>query len=39
MILCTGLHITTTNAGQWSNSLKFRGNIKCIVANGQMIMY
>ena len=38
-ILCTGLPITTTIAGKQLNSLIFHGNIKCIIANGQTIIY
>ena len=38
MIQCTGLPIATTIAGQWSNSLIFHDNIKCITANGLTII-
>ena len=39
VILCTNLPITTTIAGQWLNILIFHDDIKCITANGQMIIY
>ena len=39
VILCTGLSITTILAGEWLNSLIFHGDIKCITANGWMIIY
>ena len=38
-ILCTGLPITTTIAGQWLNSSIFHANIKFIIANGQTIIH
>ena len=38
-ILCMGLPITITIAGQWLNSLKFHYNTKCITANGEMMIY
>ena len=37
-ILCTGLHITTTIAGEWLNSLIFHNNNKCITPNEQMMI-
>ena len=37
MIVCMDLPITTTNAGQWSNSLIFHENIKC--TDGQTKIY
>ena len=37
-ILCTDLPITTTIAGEWLISLIFYDDIKCITANGQMII-
>ena len=37
-ILSMGLPITTTLAGEWLISLIFHGNIKCITANGWMII-
>ena len=38
-IVCTGLPITTTIAGQWLNGLIFHHSIKCITAIGQAIIY
>ena len=37
-ILCMGLPITTTIAGEWLSSLIFSGNNKCITVNGQTII-
>ena len=34
-----GLLVTTTLAGEQSNSLIFHDNIKCITANGHMIIF
>ena len=34
-ILCMGLPITTTIAGEWLNSLIVHDNIKCITTNGK----
>ena len=39
MILCTGLPISTSFAGEWFNSLIFHGDIKFITLNGWMIIY
>ena len=39
MVLCTGLPITATLAGEQLNSLIFHGDINCITANGQMDIY
>ena len=39
MILCMGLPTTITVAGEWLNSSTFHGDIKCITANGQTIIY
>ena len=39
-ILCMGLPITTTTAGQWLNNSMFHTDIKFIIkANGQTIIY
>ena len=38
-VLAWGLPITTTLAGAWLNSLIFHDDIKCITANGQMVIY
>ena len=37
-ILCTDLPINTTIV-QWSNSLRFHDNTKCITTNGQTVIY
>ena len=39
MILCTALPVTTTVAGEWLGCLIFHDDIKCITANGQLIIY
>ena len=39
VILCMGIPITTTLAGEWLNTLIFHGDIKCITANGWMIIH
>ena len=38
MILYAGLPITTTITNCIANSLVFQGEIKCIIANGQMMI-
>ena len=38
-IVCTGLSITTTIAGDWLNSLIFHDDIKCDTDNGYTIIY
>ena len=38
VFLYTGLPITTTIAGEWLHSLIFHYNIKCITANGEMMI-
>ena len=39
MVLCTGLLITTTIAGEWLNSLILHDNIKCMTSNRQVMIY
>ena len=39
VILCMGQPITITLAGEWLNGLIFHDDIKCIAANGQMMVY
>ena len=38
-ILCMGIPITTTFAGEWLSILILHGDIKCITANRLTIIY